>query len=69
MSRPLVEITRVAISAMVKKHLSPSKYGYFLVDEDIEALVRELTEFFETSRSLKSKGDRVMRSARTNPSE
>jgi hypothetical protein len=60
MSTPFTAVTRVAFEEIVKKHVTPSKYGYFLDSEDMQAMISELSELFLTSRALKTAGDKVL---------
>ena len=54
------DVTEAALEEILKKHLSTSKYGYFLAEDSLSDVVRDLFEFVETSRRLKSAGDRYL---------
>lgn len=54
------DIAKVALEEIVKKHVKDSKYGFFLAQTSMDSLVDELFEFVETSRRLKSAGDRYL---------
>ena len=64
---PFTSIARVAVDDMVKKYLKESKFGYFISDDGINDLVDELVGFIETSRSLKSAGDRLLHGQGSSP--
>lgn len=53
-------VTRMALQEMITSHANPSKFGYVLSEEGMRDLIDTLYEFFETSRSLKSAGDRMV---------
>ena len=57
---PFRSVTRVAIEQIIKSCCSESKYGFFVSGEDMERLVNEMIRFLETSRILKSAGDRIL---------
>ena len=56
-------VTRMALQEMIAAHANPSKFGYVLSEDGMRELVDTLYEFFETSRSLKSAGDRMIQNA------
>lgn len=60
MAGQMESITKMALAEMIQTHAQESKFGYVLSDESYRALIDTLYEFFETSRSLKSAGDRFM---------
>jgi len=60
MPSPFESVARVAIDEIVKKHLVPSKFGYFLNNENLQALNDEILEFLQTSRTLRDAGDRYI---------
>ena len=60
MPSPFESVARVAIDEIIKKHLVASKYGHFLTDDGLRDLSDELFEFLQTSRNLKTVGDRVL---------
>lgn len=60
MAGHMENITKMAIAEMIQNNASESKFGYILSDEGYQSLIETLYEFFETSRSLKSAGDRMM---------
>jgi hypothetical protein len=51
---------RAAIEELVKEQAKPSKFGFFISEEGMNALVENLFAFFETSRNLKSAGDKLL---------
>ena len=53
-------VTRMALQEMIAAHANKSRFGYLLSDEGMQDLIDTLYEFFETSRSLKSAGDRML---------
>lgn len=53
-------VTRMALQEMITSHANPSKFGYVLSEDGMRDLIDTLYEFFETSRSLKSAGDRMV---------
>ena len=60
MAGHLESITKMALAEMIQTHSKASRFGYILSNEGYCDLVDTLYEFFETSRSLKSAGDRMM---------
>jgi len=60
MAGHMENITKLALAEMIQNHTQESKFGYVLSDEGYRGLIDSLYEFFETSRSLKSAGDRFM---------
>lgn len=60
MQNPLSAATKVALEEIVQKHLNQSKYGYFLMADDLSELVDELSGFFETSRSIQTVGRKFL---------
>ncbi len=52
--------TRMALEEMITSHASQSKFGFVLSPESMRGLVDTLYEFFETSRTLKAAGDRMI---------
>ena len=53
-------VTRMALQEMIVTHANESKFGYVLSEDGMRDLIDTLYEFFETSRSLKSAGDRML---------
>jgi hypothetical protein len=53
-------VTRMALQEMITTHANPSKFGFVLSEDGMRDLVDTLYEFFETSRNLKSAGDRMI---------
>jgi len=53
-------VTRMALEEMIVAHANESRFGYVLSQEGMRELVDTLYEFFETSRSLKAAGDRLI---------
>ncbi len=60
MAGQMEHITKMALAEMIQTHCRESKFGYVLSDEGYRNLIDTLYEFFETSRSLKSAGDRML---------
>ena len=54
------DVAGVAIEEIIRKHVTNSKYGFFLSEDALKELVADMFEFVETSRSLKSAGDRYL---------
>jgi hypothetical protein len=52
--------TRMALEEMITGHASQSRFGYVLSQDAMNELVDTLYEFFETSRTLKAAGDRII---------
>lgn len=67
MAGTMENITKMALVEMIQNHATQSRFGYVLSDERCSALVETLYEFFETSRSLKSAGDRMLSHGPTPP--
>ena len=65
MSGTMEHITKMALAEMIQNHARESKFGFVLSDEGYRGLIDTLYEFFETSRSLKSAGDRMMQQGPT----
>ena len=57
---PFQSVTRVAIEEMIRSQGSPSKFGIFLTEDEIQELVANLVRLLETSRNLKSAGDKYL---------
>ena len=53
-------VTRMALEEMIASHSKESRFGYVLSEDGMRELVDKLYEFFETSRSLKAAGDRML---------
>ena len=60
MAGTMENITKMALAEMIQNHSTASRFGYVLSDDGYQGLIDTLYEFFETSRSLKSAGDRMM---------
>ena len=60
MSTLFRDVAGVAIEEIIRKHVTNSKYGFFLSEDALKELVADMFEFVETSRSLKSAGDRYL---------
>ncbi len=60
MSGQMEHITKMALAEMIQNNSRQSKFGLILTDDGYKSLIDTLYEFFETSRSLKSAGDRMM---------
>lgn len=56
-------VTRLALQEMIVAHANQSRFGYVLSEDGMRDLIDTLYEFFETSRNLKSAGDRMLQSA------
>lgn len=67
MSRTMENITKMALAEMIQTHATASKFGIVLTDEGYRGLIDTLYEFFETSRSLKSAGDRMLSQGSATP--
>jgi len=59
-------VTRMALQEMIVSHANESRFGYVLSEDGMRDLIDTLYEFFETSRSLKSAGDRMLQQGTTN---
>ncbi|MEI6397587.1 MAG: hypothetical protein WCO71_02340 [Pseudomonadota bacterium] len=53
-------VTKMALEEMIASHSKESRFGYVMSEENMKELVDTLYEFFETSRSLKAAGDRML---------
>ena len=60
MPSPFEQATRVAISEIILKHVTPSKFGHFLSAEAQQELCDDIYELLLTSRRLKAAGDKVL---------
>jgi hypothetical protein len=60
-------VTRMALEEMIVSHANESRFGHVLSQEGMKQLIDTLYEFFETSRNLKSAGDRLMGQATQSP--
>ncbi|MCX6116965.1 MAG: hypothetical protein NT027_05450 [Proteobacteria bacterium] len=60
MAGQMEHITKMALAEMIQNNCQESKFGFILTDEGYQNLIETLYEFFETSRSLKSAGDRML---------
>lgn len=58
---PFNSVTRVAIEEMIRAQGTPSKFGLFLTDDEIQSLISDLVRLLETSRNLKAAGDRYLK--------
>lgn len=56
-------VTRLALQEMIVAHANQSRFGYVLSEDGMHDLIDTLYEFFETSRNLKSAGDRMLQNA------
>ena len=61
MKNPFENVTKIALEEILKKHMNPSKYGYFLSTEKKNDIIQELLDFVKTSRSLKTSGDQFFK--------
>lgn len=52
--------TKVAIREILENHAKPGKFGYFLSEDALILVTAELFDLVETSRSLKSAGDKFL---------
>ncbi len=60
MAGTMENITKMALAEMIQNHATSSRFGFVISDEGYRDLIDTLYEFFETSRSLKSAGDRML---------
>jgi hypothetical protein len=56
-------VTRLALQEMIAAHANQSRFGYVLSEDGMRDLIDTLYEFFETSRNLKSAGDRMLQNS------
>ena len=56
------KVASVALDEMIRKHLTCSKYGYFLSSEGLEELKKDLLGLLETSRNLRTAGQQFLKS-------
>ena len=56
-------VTRLALQEMIVAHANQSRFGYVLSEDGMRDLIDTLYEFFETSRNLKSAGDRMLQNS------
>jgi hypothetical protein len=61
MPSPFESVARVAIDEIIRKHVVSSRFGHFLSEDGFQELSNEIFEFLQTSRSLKSAGDRLLK--------
>ena len=61
MSSIFGSVAKVALDEIIRKHSKPSKFGYFLTEEDVQELVGDLLEFLQTSRNLRVGGDNLLK--------
>lgn len=59
--------TRMALEEMIVAHANQSRFGYVISPDGLRGLVDTLYEFFETSRSLKAAGDRLIQQSLQSP--
>jgi hypothetical protein len=55
-------VTKVAIGEIIAARAKSSKFGYVLSHEDYELLINDLFGLLLNSRSLKTAGDKFLRS-------
>ena len=55
--------TRVAIEEIIVKHAKEGKFGYILTKQSVAELVNDFFDLLQTSRNLKSAGDRFINAA------
>lgn len=55
--------TRAALEEIVTKHAQESKFGYIVTKESLTEMVDDLFTLLQTSRTLKSAGDKFLRNA------
>ena len=60
MAKVFETATKVAIREILENHAKPGKFGYFLSEDAMNLATAELFDLVETSRSLKSAGDRFL---------
>jgi len=60
MTTPFEQATRVAISEIILKHVTPSKFGHFLSPEANQDLCDDIYQLLMTSRRLKAAGDKIL---------
>jgi hypothetical protein len=60
MPGPFEAATRAAIEELIQNHGQESKFGYVLTHESSKKLIDALFQLLQTSRSLKSAGDRML---------
>lgn len=51
---------RAAIEDLIKTHASASKFGFLLTEDGLMRLTNDLFDLLQTSRNLKSAGDRFL---------
>jgi hypothetical protein len=61
--RGMESVTRLALQEMIAAHANQSRFGYVLSEDGMRDLIDTLYEFFETSRNLKSAGDRMLQNS------
>jgi hypothetical protein len=61
MSSLFGKVAEVAVDELIKKHLTPSKYGFFMTTAQFEELKSEFLVFLETSRNLRVAGDQILK--------
>ncbi len=68
MPGPFEAATRAAIEELIQNHGQESKFGYVLTHENSKKLIDALFQLLQTSRSLKSAGDRMLTGGMAPPS-
>ena len=56
---------RAAIVDLIKTHATTSKFGYLLTEDGFDRLTSDLYALLQTSRNLKSAGDRFLANGST----
>jgi hypothetical protein len=60
MAGPFETAARAAIEDLIKTHATSSKFGYLLTEDGFDQLTSDLFSLLQTSRTLKSAGDRFL---------
>lgn len=60
MAGPFETATKAAIEEIIRAHAQSSKFGYVLSSDGFDRLTADLFALLQTSRNLKSAGDRFL---------
>lgn len=61
MSSLFSKVAEVAVDELIRKHLTSSRYGFFMTTDQFDLLKAEVLVFLETSRNLRVAGDQILK--------
>jgi len=67
MSTPFEDATRAAIEEIIQNHCQESKFGFIMSEANLKDATDDLYRLLQTSRSLKTAGDRFISQASQPP--